>query len=232
MSSIYWIISGRVRASEQACKALTRSNDNGKKQDGKFLRFNRPEKKSLPHYHMWLNISFGKFCHLFLWQDPSPEQWLTMWLNFYFGKCCVILSLVLVTGPVTRTVTHNVAELLFWEMLCHFVTCSCDGTSHQNSDSQCGWTSILGNAVSFCHSFLWRVWSPEQWQCGWTSLFGNAVSFCHLHLWSLQQSQCSSTFPSCVTQLFLLHNLLLACHSSVIIVNQNINKICMSLINI
>src|SRR6266436_1945674 len=58
-----------------------------------------------------------------------------MWLNFCFGKCCVILSLVLVTGPVTRTVTHNVAELLFWKMLCHFVTRSCDGTSHQNSDN-------------------------------------------------------------------------------------------------
>ena len=114
MSSIYWIISGRVRASEQACKALTRSNDNGKKQDGNFLRFNRPEKKSLPHYHMWLNISFGKFCHLFLWPDPSPEQWLTMWLNFYFGKCCLILSLVLVTGLVTRTVTMWL-NFSFWK---------------------------------------------------------------------------------------------------------------------
>jgi len=94
MSSIYWIISGRVRASEQACKALTRSDDNGKKQDGKFLRFDRPEKKSLSHITCGWTLLLGMLCHSVTGtRDGTRHETSDNVAEHSFGKCCVILSL-------------------------------------------------------------------------------------------------------------------------------------------
>ena len=111
MSSIYWVISGKVRSSDTACRALTRLDDDGKKQDGKFLRFDMPGKKSF----VTLRVTWG----------PSHNK-VTMWLNFFFWEMLCHLVTLLWLGPQVTIKWQCGWTFSFGKMLCHSVTLFCD----------------------------------------------------------------------------------------------------------